>query len=163
MKNDRLKFRAYVEDFCFNDKDGNEYKKSFMVYEVTAYGGCSVGTYVEDLIEQLEEQGFTRGETERIRDHYYENDDWFIFNADFVEQSTGLHDENGKLIYEGDFVLLNGEKWQVIWVDEDCAFYFSNLKETYHQPIYPDFYTMTGDFKVIGNIHENPKLLEGVK
>lgn len=77
-----------------------------------------------------------------------------------VEQCTGLHDENGKPIYEGDIIFINGEKWQVIWVDEDCAFYFSNPKETYHQPIYPDFYTMTGDFEVIGNIHENEELLK---
>ena len=163
MNNVRLKFRAYTEDFCFNDEDGNEYKKSFMIYGVTAYGGCSVGTYVEDLVEQLEEQRFTHNEIERIRDYYYENDEWFNFDADFVEQSTGLKDKNGKLIYENDFVLLNGEIWQVIWVEEDCAFYFSNLKETYHQPIYPDFYMMADDFKVIGNIHENSELLGGAK
>ena len=163
MNNDRLKFRAYVEDFCFNDEDGNEYKRSFMIYGVTAYGGCSVGTYVEDLIEQLKGQGFTDNEIERIRDYHYENDDWFIFDADFVEQITGLKDKNDKPIYEGDIIFINGEKWQVIWVDEGCAFFFSNLKEVYHQPIYPDFYMMADDFKVIGNIHENPELLGGAK
>lgn len=77
-----------------------------------------------------------------------------------VEQSTGLKDKNGKLIYEGDIIFINGEKWCVIWNAEDCAFFFSNLKEVYHQPIFPDFYKMTDDFEVIGNVHENPELLK---
>ena len=76
------------------------------------------------------------------------------------EQCTGLRDNNGKLVFEGDVVYVNGEKWRVIWSDEDCAFFFSNLKEEYHQPIFPDFYMMTDDFKVIGNVHENEELLK---
>lgn len=77
-----------------------------------------------------------------------------------IEQYTGLKDKNGRLIYEGDIVFLNDEKWHVIWSYEDCAFFFLNLKEVYHQPIFPDFYMMANDVKVIGNIHENPELQE---
>ena len=84
-----------------------------------------------------------------------DNDD--IHNVE-IEQCTGLKDKNGKLIYENDIVFINGEKWRVIWNDEDCAFFFSNLKEVYHQPIFPDFYIGAEDFKVIGNIHENEEL-----
>lgn len=91
--------------------------------------------------------------------HSYIVRDWNTSEL-IPEQCTGLRDNNGKLIYEGDFVLLNGEIWQVIWVDEDCAFYFSSQKETYHQPIFPDLYMMTDDFKVVGNIHENEELLK---
>ena len=77
-----------------------------------------------------------------------------------IEQCTGLKDKNGELVFESDIVFINGEKWLVIWNDEDCAFFFSNLKEVYYQPIFPDLYMMTDDFKVIGNIHETPELLK---
>ena len=77
-----------------------------------------------------------------------------------VEQCTGLKDKDGKLVFEGDVVFVNGEKWRVIWSDEDCAFFFSNLKEEYYQPILPDLHMMTADFKVIGNVHENEELLK---
>lgn len=77
-----------------------------------------------------------------------------------IEQCTGIKDANGKLVFEGDIIFINGEKWRVIWNDEDCAFFFSNLKEVYHQPIFPDFYTMASDFEVIGDIHENPELMK---
>jgi uncharacterized phage protein (TIGR01671 family) len=91
---------------------------------------------------------------------------WLLFpdndsiNNVEIEQCAGLKDKNGKLIYEGDIIFIKGEKWRVIWDDENCAFFFSNLKEVYHQPIFPDFYIGTDDFKVIGNIHENPELLK---
>lgn len=84
----------------------------------------------------------------------------FAYGDEIVEQCTGLKDKNGKLIYEGDIIFINGEKWCVIWNAEDCAFFFSNLKEVYHQPIFPDFYKMTDDFEVIGNTHQNPELLK---
>lgn len=160
MNNDRLKFRSWVKDVDLSNKDGNEYKKSFLIYGVAVFGGCRVGHYGEDIERQLKLQGFSEDEIEQFEDDWCSNecDDWFNFDADEIEQCTGLKDKDGKLIYEGDIVFINGEKWQVIWVDEDCAFFFSNLKEIYHQPIFPDFYMMTGDFKVIGNIHENPEL-----
>lgn len=88
---------------------------------------------------------------------YPDNDN--IHNIE-VERCTGLKDKNGKLIYEGDILLINGERWRVIWNDEDCAFFFSSLKEVYHQPIFQDFYMMTVEFNVIGNVHQNPELLK---
>ena len=79
-----------------------------------------------------------------------------------VEQFTGLHDKNGKEIYEGDIL---GDKAVVKWFEslvwdnggsEHPGFYckqwigFCGME--YH-------YGFDG-VEVIGNIHENPELLE---
>lgn len=74
-----------------------------------------------------------------------------------VIQSTGLHDQNGREIYEGDIVRLNdcGDIFDhaVKWIPEEACFAFEA----------GDWYGATDmnfDFsEVIGNIYESPELL----
>lgn len=85
-----------------------------------------------------------------------------------IEQCTGLKDENGKLIYEGDIVRIfydhfNGtftEKEVVGPVKWECGTWVVNNSLLNHAPEYDETHLESSAVEVIGNIHENPELLE---
>ena len=67
-----------------------------------------------------------------------------------VEQFTGLHDKNGKEIYEGDIVTDGVGKYKIIY----------DLKLAGYQP-YCIFRDDPENYcEVIGNIYENPELIK---
>lgn len=71
-----------------------------------------------------------------------------------VGQYTGLTDQNGKKIFEGDIVDCGyGELTVVKWHEESASFYMQGLEGS----------NWTFDFlevEIIGNIHDNPELLQ---
>ena len=69
-------------------------------------------------------------------------------------QSTGLKDKNGKEVFEGDVVKCNGllgtiESFKAMWI---CSF----VKYNNYQKV--GFFAQ--EIEVVGNIYENPELLE---
>lgn len=74
-----------------------------------------------------------------------------------VMQSTGLFDKNDKEIFEGDIVHAYSEGARLIGVIE----YFDNaycIKDK--NGIYNSLWTNAEQYEIIGNIYENPELVE---
>ncbi|MEG1608929.1 MAG: YopX family protein [Clostridia bacterium] len=85
--------------------------------------------------------------------------------AQTVGEFTGLCDKNGKNIFEGDIISSdNNGKFIIKWNNNKAKFVcgFVNKSEDY----FGDYYCNLSDkyikqtFNVIGNIHDNPELLE---
>ena len=83
----------------------------------------------------------------------YKNGEWENIENFEVMQYTGLKDENGREIYEGDIVkhATWGDVYEVIF--EDGGFYVLSSYDFQTINEYP--------LEVIGNIYEKPELLEG--
>lgn len=97
-----------------------------------------------------------------------DEDSWngeLILNNDLnLMQSTGLKDKNGKEIFDGDILkVTNLQIWlEVVSFNEDKVMFVS--KETKRKveetPLYDLFNTDIFEVEVIGNVYENPELLE---
>ena len=109
-------------------------------------------------------------------------DDFLTYQVDpeTVGQFTGLHDKNGKEIYEGDILRFppkekievnNYVSYEVFWHDNDYAdrhigwqmnrhHYHGNICGTinYFTTCLPKY---TQKMIIIGNIYDNPELLKG--
>lgn len=103
-----------------------------------------------------------------------ETDGWSEVDPSTICQCTGLKDKNGKLIWEND-ILHNGNYFVVKW-NESCSRFdivlnkFHNIPIGKWEPMICDWktndfkeYRKAVDYEVIGNVFDNPELLESEK
>lgn len=96
-----------------------------------------------------------QGDTERYTEMSVEFDEITLM------QSTGLFDRNGKEIFEGDILDYRGRKALVRWHGSYASFIYRFVDElqnrnTEWKPLYLAYMKC----EIIGNIYENPELLE---
>lgn len=86
-----------------------------------------------------------------------------IYNFDEIElmQSTGLEDEDGKEVFEGDVLQTSdGELAKVVWNKELACWEAEFLDEIVDLSEVADVKSNRSDCEVVGNIYENPEFLE---
>ncbi len=103
---------------------------------------------------------FQDGSVEELELNDAVMNDYITVYPDEIElmQSTGIKDKNGKEIFEGDILgtkdgLLNG----VVEYREDLGMFVNSLIR-YNN--FERLCNVANDREIIGNIHENPELLE---
>ena len=87
--------------------------------------------------------------------------DWIVNNDIHLMQSTGLKDKNGKEIFEGD--VLTSQNYPVKGVVEfrtDLGLWVHYLKGYSY---FEYLGNVAGSKEIIGNIYENPEILEDCK
>ncbi len=117
------------------------------------------------------EKGDNCNETDKVGEEGLLHIFTFEVISETVGQYTGLKDKNGKKIYEGDIILY--QDWENSYEGGDGDYYINKGIVEYNQDnccfnvterntvnIEDVFYVDNEDLEVIGNIYDNPELLE---
>lgn len=84
----------------------------------------------------------------------FNDDEMQLVDNDTVGQFTGLTDKNGKKIFEGDIVKYkNNSPCKIDYIDSQFVMMWKNFYRNFER-VYDD------EIEVIGNIYDNPELLE---
>jgi len=105
--------------------------------------------------------GYMQYQTEYMPDTSYSIPVGFEeFEYSELMQYTGLKDEYGDEIYEGDIVTLHNSRYKVIFNMEQARFV---LRDDKFEMEIPFTNNNNERMEIIGNIYENPELMEEVK
>ena len=87
-------------------------------------------------------------------------------NIDLM-QATGLKDKNGKEIFEGDILAFKTDdeviNVKIFWDEKHALFMFRSEKYNEEEPLAELVEANTYPFEIIGNVYENPELLEELR
>lgn len=171
---DRFKFNAVVSSYYDIDtpEEYKEVEPQFYLKNVDVFCTGEIGIDYDTLLETVKEQAkdLTEKEIGQIMQHFEDNSnspdcEFVSITPDKIIQSTGLKDKNGKLIYEGDIVKLNYDtdeiKAVVSWDDKELIGFYLNTTDYFKDKYVTDYDFYKDVYEVIGNLYENPELLEG--
>lgn len=78
-------------------------------------------------------------------------------------QSTGLFDKNGKEVFVGDIIKCTRGCLHEVYIEKEYGgTYIGGMPAIYLKGI-REGYAWTGDEEIIGNVYENPELLEATE
>jgi len=110
------------------------------------------------------EDGIIWRDIPQIQQRYGDHFQYFDVDPATVGQYTGLHDKNGKEIYEGDIVKdSNGRVAYVTFLQQEMGYvlvYHNNDTRLLGHRNTESSYDIDFNIEVIGNIYENPELLK---
>ena len=115
------------------------------------YGGVLQGTGDRSIIYGSENENKPSEGLEK----------WVVY-ADTLGQYTGLTDKNGKKIFEGDIVQYYGTYALEVFIENGHTKirWFDTVMNGEYDELFFGFDEALGECEVIGNIHDNPELLE---
>ena len=177
--NDRFKFRAIIKGYYYIDtpKENKEFEPLIFIENVDVLDIGEIGISEEDLEIAIRKQYSNLEDIyiERMLENFRDNsngiDTYITVTPETVQQSTGLKDKNGKLIYEGDIIYTPGWWWGAGFVHlnigecgpckgDSVMSYI--LAKNIDNPLKGAAHNIWNgaEVEVIGNIYENPELLE---
>lgn len=139
-------YRAYIKNLEYLELDYGEIPhKGHFVY------GNLIESNPNDVVDAIV------GNLIEITDEYVSTAWWCSIEKGSAEQYTGMKDINGKKIYEGDLVKLPTSSNNLVC---KVTFKEGKFKLLIGETLWLDLCDVIRDCKIVGNINEDPELLE---
>ena len=137
-----IKFRVYLDKMYYQDE--------YVEYDTNLIG-------IDFLNKTVTFAAYTDGEEVDNLEKYSFDENDFLYKKDLkIMQYTGLKDEYGDEIYEGDIVTLHNSRYKVIFNMEQARFV---LRDDKFEMEIPFTNNNNERMEIIGNIYENPELM----
>ncbi|MDU5804105.1 MAG: YopX family protein [Fusobacterium periodonticum] len=141
-----IKFRVYLDKMYYQDE--------YVEYDTNLIG-------IDFLNKTVTFAAYTDGEEVDNLEKYSFDENDFLYKKDLkIMQYTGLKNKNNKEIYEGDIVTLHNSRYKVIFNMEQARFV---LRDDKFEMEIPFTNNNNERMEIIGNIYENPELMEEVR